>query len=290
MNARILTASLGEAKFFCSRLIIMRKSVRYFSFSWLFERLRVSVNTRIVLDWGRVSLQCDARKTNSSFMGIKMKKIIVVVGFIVSAWIMMQATLAQAEVIVNVVVDVAPPALPYEEVPAPRYGYLWVSGYWDWSGSEYSWREGYWLAERIGFVYQTPYWYSGSGGWYRRPGGWHNRPDHPHNNVSEQRSTNWSYDWQHRQPRYETGRATPQNYDRNRDDGRHDARSQRRDQNSRYDRQFDRLSQPAPESANPRAPQPRIGDVQRNGRDNSSNRNGDSSRRQESQPSSGGDR
>ena len=42
---------------------------------------------------------------------------------------------AAAEIYVNI----APPAPRYEVVPAPRVGYVWVPGFWDWRGNRHVW-------------------------------------------------------------------------------------------------------------------------------------------------------
>ena len=53
--------------------------------------------------------------------------------------------------------DVATPAARDERAPAPRDGYVWAPGYWEWSGSAYSWvpgrfvyahRGAHWVADR----------------------------------------------------------------------------------------------------------------------------------------------
>lgn len=45
----------------------------------------------------------------------------------------------------QVYVRVGPPAPRYEVRPArPGAGYVWVGGYWGWSGGQYVWRRGYW--------------------------------------------------------------------------------------------------------------------------------------------------
>lgn len=98
MNGRILTASSGEAKIFCSRLILMRKSVCYFAVSRFFEVLQWEVNTRIVLVCSAYRYSVMVTTLTADPMDFKMKKIIVVAGLIVSTWVVMQATQARAEV------------------------------------------------------------------------------------------------------------------------------------------------------------------------------------------------
>lgn len=70
-------------------------------------------------------------------------------------------------------VRIAPPAPLYEPVPYPRMGYIWVPGYWDWSGSRYVWVRGSFMPERAGFVYRQPAWVHHNGGWVMEPGRWH---------------------------------------------------------------------------------------------------------------------
>ena len=61
--------------------------------------------------------------------------------------------------------DVAPPAVRYEVVPAPRHGYVWAPGYWDWRGSRHVWIRGHWVRERPGYVYYAPRWHQDNGRW-----------------------------------------------------------------------------------------------------------------------------
>src|SRR5262245_58826208 len=44
-------------------------------------------------------------------------------------------------------VQTLPPDPIYEEItPAPAYGYVWIDGYWHWSGWEWLWLIGHWEA------------------------------------------------------------------------------------------------------------------------------------------------
>ena len=63
--------------------------------------------------------------------------------------------------------EVAPPPSRDERAPAPRDGYVWAPGYWDWSDSDddYYWEPGSWIEPPSPGVYWTPgYWryYNGS--------------------------------------------------------------------------------------------------------------------------------
>src|SRR5260370_24614651 len=46
--------------------------------------------------------------------------------------------------------DAAPPPAREERAPAPRDGYVWAPGYWDWNGHAYSWVSGHHIFERRG--------------------------------------------------------------------------------------------------------------------------------------------
>ena len=88
---------------------------------------------------------------------------------------------AMAQVSVNIGINVPPPAPVYEAVPAPRAGYVWVPGYWDWDAHyrKHAWQQGHWVAERPGYVYEAPRWVQASNGWVMVPGRWNNRGPGP---------------------------------------------------------------------------------------------------------------
>ncbi|WP_394781078.1 YXWGXW repeat-containing protein [Undibacterium sp.] len=85
---------------------------------------------------------------------------------------------ASAEIIVRV----APPPPRTEVVPAPRRGYLWVPGHWDWRGNQHVWARGTWIRERRGYVYQEPRWTEHEGRWHYQQGAW-GRGDRDHDGV-----------------------------------------------------------------------------------------------------------
>lgn len=55
-----------------------------------------------------------------------------------------------------VIVETAPPPLRTEIVPAPREGYVWAPGYWNWDGTAYGWVDGRFIETRPGVVYVAP--------------------------------------------------------------------------------------------------------------------------------------
>lgn len=71
-----------------------------------------------------------------------------------------------------VYVQVAPPAARVEAVPAPRHGYIWAPGYWDWNGRRYNWVSGNWVRTRPGYRYASPVWVARNGRWYKEGGRW----------------------------------------------------------------------------------------------------------------------
>ena len=71
-----------------------------------------------------------------------------------------------------VIVQIAPPPARVELVPAPRRGYMWVPGYWDWRGKRHVWVKGAWLRERQGYRYNQPAWQERDGRWHMNRGSW----------------------------------------------------------------------------------------------------------------------
>jgi hypothetical protein len=74
------------------------------------------------------------------------------------------------------IVSVAPPAPRHEAVPAPRTGWIWAPGHYEWRGNEYSWVEGHWMRERVGYEYREPRWVQRSdGSWTLVGNSWEQR-------------------------------------------------------------------------------------------------------------------
>ncbi len=83
----------------------------------------------------------------------------------------------QNEVMVqDVVADIEPPA-PLQEVVtlAPAPGYLWINGFWYWSGGRHVWRAGYWAPPRVGFSWVPHRWERVGVRWHFRAGHWGRR-------------------------------------------------------------------------------------------------------------------
>ena len=73
-----------------------------------------------------------------------------------------------------VYVDRAPPAAYNEVVTvAPGPGYVWVGGYYGWSGRDYLWNRGYWSLPARGYTHWNPgYWNRHDRGHHWVPGHW----------------------------------------------------------------------------------------------------------------------
>lgn len=81
-------------------------------------------------------------------------------------------TQAVAQVGFSIVIGNAPPPVRYEVVPAPRRGYEWAPGYWNWNGRKHAWAGGHWERVRSGQHYQRPEWRQSNNGWQLNRGGW----------------------------------------------------------------------------------------------------------------------
>jgi hypothetical protein len=74
------------------------------------------------------------------------------------------------------VVEIAPPAVRVEAIPAPPAPrYFWVGGYWGWRDGRHCWIDGRWERERPGWAYARPYWARERHNWRFAPGHWHRR-------------------------------------------------------------------------------------------------------------------
>jgi hypothetical protein len=69
-------------------------------------------------------------------------------------------------------VVIAPPAPIVEVVPAPRSGYAWAPGYWQWNGHKHVWRGGYWMRARPGYHWDAHAWEHRGNRYYYHEGHW----------------------------------------------------------------------------------------------------------------------
>lgn len=69
-------------------------------------------------------------------------------------------------------IDVAPPAPREEVVPAPRVGFVWAPGFWDYDGHHHVWSKGHWERERSGHHWVNDSWVQRDGHWHHDRGHW----------------------------------------------------------------------------------------------------------------------
>jgi hypothetical protein len=99
-----------------------------------------------------------------------MRKLIL--GTLIAASIAGVSLPAAARTNVDFSINFAPPVAPVEYVPAPRAGYVWVPGYWDWRYSRHYWVKGHWTRHRPGHYYEPVRWVHHNGRYYYRAAGW----------------------------------------------------------------------------------------------------------------------
>ena len=68
--------------------------------------------------------------------------------------------------------EVAPPAPRDERAPAPRDGYVWAPGYWEWNGSAYSWVSGRFVYAHRGAHWVPDRWDQVGSQWQHVNGHW----------------------------------------------------------------------------------------------------------------------
>jgi len=69
-------------------------------------------------------------------------------------------------------IDIAPPAPREEIVLAPRAGYVWSPGYWNWSGHKHVWVRGRNIREREGHHWVGDNWEQRGSHWHHEGGHW----------------------------------------------------------------------------------------------------------------------
>jgi len=85
---------------------------------------------------------------------------------------------AMSQDVIFTEIDNLPPAMKVEVKPAPRAGYVYIPGYWDYRDSIYVWVDGRFEPARAGYVYVVPRYEQVDGRWRRYAGGWTNEEEH----------------------------------------------------------------------------------------------------------------
>jgi hypothetical protein len=84
---------------------------------------------------------------------------------------------AEARTSVDFYLNVAPPAPIVEVAPAPRAGWVWVPGFWDWRRHRHVWIGGHWERVRHGYYYGPARWIPHGDRWAYHRGGWRHDSD-----------------------------------------------------------------------------------------------------------------
>lgn len=81
---------------------------------------------------------------------------------------------ANAQIVLGVVITVAPPLLPvYVQPPMPESGYVWTPGYWAYGAADYYWVPGAWVQPpSVGMLWTPPYWGWNNGNYAFNAGYW----------------------------------------------------------------------------------------------------------------------
>jgi hypothetical protein len=66
-----------------------------------------------------------------------------------------------------------PPPLRDEVIiRRPGAGYIWIGGYWGWSGGRYAWNSGHWTRAKAGRAWVPGRWEQRGRNWVWRRGSW----------------------------------------------------------------------------------------------------------------------
>ena len=73
---------------------------------------------------------------------------------------------------VSIYINIAPPALRYEPVPAMAPGYVWAPGYWAWHDDHHIWVRGRTIVQRTGYRWEPERWEQRGNTYYQQTGRW----------------------------------------------------------------------------------------------------------------------
>lgn len=87
-------------------------------------------------------------------------------------------------------VSVAPPPPRVEYAPPPpATGYVWITGFWNWTGGRHEWVPGRWEEPRPGHVWVPHHWDRDGDGWRQGGGRW--QPDERRGDDRHDRRERW---------------------------------------------------------------------------------------------------
>src|SRR5574343_550426 len=108
---------------------------------------------------------------------IAMTKHLLIVSWLACSILLAGCVVAPAPVYREpVYVEPPPPRFEYPGYP-PVVGYIWISGYWTWTGHRHEWVPGRWDAPRPGHRWIEPRWERDGNRWHQRPGRWEQEPE-----------------------------------------------------------------------------------------------------------------
>ena len=81
-------------------------------------------------------------------------------------------------------VRIGPPPPREEMAPAPRAGYVWAPGHWEYRKHDYRWVNGTSIRARNGYYYSPYAWSEHDGHWHSQSGHWQ-RGDRDHDGVPD---------------------------------------------------------------------------------------------------------
>ncbi len=99
------------------------------------------------------------------------RSMFIVAGLGMSVGFVAPGCVVRAQVRPAYVVDQAPPA-PQYETPAPRVGFLWVQGRWEWRANQWQWTRGHWVRARAGQNWEAGRWEQRGNRWHWIEGRW----------------------------------------------------------------------------------------------------------------------
>lgn len=101
-----------------------------------------------------------------------MRKQLIVAALAATSTLLAGCVVAPAPVYPEaVMVEPPPPRIEYPGYP-PFVGYIWIGGYWTWTGHRHEWVPGRWEAPRPGYRWIAPRWERDGSHWRQHEGRW----------------------------------------------------------------------------------------------------------------------
>lgn len=108
-----------------------------------------------------------------------MKKALLIAALLATTSLLAGCVVSPGYYAEPVYVEPPPPRVEYPGYP-PITGYLWIGGYWTWTGHRHEWVPGRWDAPRPGYRWAPPRWERDGRGWRQHEGRWEHDSGSPH--------------------------------------------------------------------------------------------------------------